>query len=139
RGREPITARLIADLFKQAGADRLMSIHLHTSQIQGFFDGPVDHLFAIPVLVNYLRSKLDPATTCIVSPGSGRVRLAERWSDTLGRPVAFILKRRDVDVVNQVKVHEVVGQVACRTCVLVDDMIDTGGWICKAAEALYEH
>ncbi|WP_169948582.1 ribose-phosphate diphosphokinase [Microbispora sp. H11081] len=139
RGREPITARLMADLFKQAGADRLMSIDLHTSQIQGFFDGPVDHLFAMPVLVNYLRAKLDPATTTIVSPDTGRVRLAERWSDTLGTPVAFIHKRRDLDVANQVKVHEVVGKVRGRTCVLIDDMIDTGGSICKAADALYEH
>ncbi len=139
RGREPITARLMADLFKQAGADRLMSIDLHTSQIQGFFDGPVDHLFASPVLIDYLRDKLDPATTTIVSPDTGRVRLAERWSDALGTQVAFIHKRRDLDVANQVKVHEVVGRVKGRTCVLIDDMIDTGGSICKAADALYEH
>ncbi|GLX98794.1 ribose-phosphate diphosphokinase [Herbidospora sp. NEAU-GS84] len=139
RGREPITARLMADLFKQAGADRLMSIDLHTSQIQGFFDGPVDHLFAMPILIDYLRDKIDPATTTIVSPDTGRVRLAERWSDALGTPVAFIHKRRDLDVANQVKVNEVVGKVRGRTCVLIDDMIDTGGSICKAADALYEH
>jgi ribose-phosphate pyrophosphokinase len=139
RGREPITARLMADLFKTAGADRLMSIDLHTSQIQGFFDGPVDHLFAMPVLVDYLKDKVDPANTTIVSPDTGRVRLAERWSDTLHTPVAFIHKRRDLDVANQVKVHEVVGKVRGRTCVLIDDMIDTGGSICKAADALYEH
>ncbi|GIH25366.1 ribose-phosphate pyrophosphokinase [Acrocarpospora phusangensis] len=139
RGREPITARLMADLFKQAGADRLMSIDLHTSQIQGFFDGPVDHLFAMPILIDYLRDKIDPATTTIVSPDTGRVRLAERWSDSLHTPVAFIHKRRDLDVANQVKVNEVVGKVRGRTCVLIDDMIDTGGSICKAADALYEH
>ncbi|WP_062440257.1 MULTISPECIES: ribose-phosphate diphosphokinase [Herbidospora] len=139
RGREPITARLMADMFKQAGADRLMSIDLHTSQIQGFFDGPVDHLFAMPILINYLRDKIDPATTTIVSPDTGRVRLAERWSDALGTPVAFIHKRRDLDVANQVKVNEVVGKVRGRTCVLIDDMIDTGGSICKAADALYDH
>ncbi|TKK88160.1 ribose-phosphate diphosphokinase [Herbidospora galbida] len=139
RGREPITARLMADLFKQAGADRLMSIDLHTSQIQGFFDGPVDHLFAMPILIDYLRDKIDPATTTIVSPDTGRVRLAERWSDALGTPVAFIHKRRDLDVANQVKVNEVVGKVRGRTCVLIDDMIDTGGSICKAADALYDH
>ncbi|MDF5754819.1 ribose-phosphate diphosphokinase [Spongiactinospora sp. TRM90649] len=138
RGREPITARLAADLFKTAGADRLMSVDLHTSQIQGFFDGPVDHLFAMPVLASYLRDKLEPATTTIVSPDTGRVRLAERWADTLGTPVAFIHKRRDLDVANQVKVHEVVGEVRGRTCVLIDDMIDTAGTICKAADALYE-
>lgn len=138
RGREPITARLMADLFKTAGADRLMSVDLHTSQIQGFFDGPVDHLFAMPVLAGYLRKKLDPATTTIVSPDTGRVRLAERWADTLGTPVAFIHKRRDLDVANQIKVYEVVGKVRGRTCVLIDDMIDTAGTICKAADALYE-
>ncbi|WP_219461285.1 ribose-phosphate diphosphokinase [Nonomuraea rhizosphaerae] len=138
RGREPITARLMADLFKTAGADRLMSIDLHTSQIQGFFDGPVDHLFAMPVLENYLKNKLDLATTTIVSPDTGRVRLSERWADTLGTPLAFIHKRRDLDVANSVKVSEVVGKVSGRTCVLIDDMIDTAGTICKAADALYE-
>ncbi|MER6946416.1 ribose-phosphate diphosphokinase [Nonomuraea sp. NPDC000554] len=138
RGREPITARLMADLFKTAGADRLMSIDLHTSQIQGFFDGPVDHLFAMPVLENYLKNKLDLANTTIVSPDTGRVRLSERWADTLGTPLAFIHKRRDLDVANQVKVSEVVGKVRGRTCVLIDDMIDTAGTICKAADALYE-
>ncbi len=127
RGREPITARLMADLFKTAGADRLMSIDLHTSQIQGFFDGPVDHLFAMPVLADYLKDKLDLANTTVVSPDTGRVRLAERWADTLGTPLAFIHKRRDLDVANQVKVSEVVGKVRGRTCVLIDDMIDTGG------------
>ncbi|MFI6508683.1 ribose-phosphate diphosphokinase [Streptosporangium sp. NPDC050855] len=138
KGREPITARLMADMFKTAGADRLMSIDLHTSQIQGFFDGPVDHLFAMPVLVNYLKDKLDLENTTVVSPDTGRVRLSERWADTLGTPLAFIHKRRDLDVANQVKVNEVVGRVRGRTCVLIDDMIDTAGTICKAAGALYE-
>lgn len=138
RGREPITARLMADLFKTAGADRLMSIDLHTSQIQGFFDGPVDHLFAMPVLERYLKDKLDLETTTIVSPDTGRVRLSERWADTLGTPMAFIHKRRDLDVANSVKVSEVVGKVRGRTCVLIDDMIDTAGTICKAADALYD-
>jgi len=84
RGREPITARLMADLFKTAGADRLMAVDLHTSQIQGFFDGPVDHLFALPMLANYVGSKVDRTRLTIVSPDSGRVRVAERWSDLLG-------------------------------------------------------
>jgi ribose-phosphate pyrophosphokinase len=138
RGREPITARLMADMFKTAGADRLMSIDLHTSQIQGFFDGPVDHLFAMPVLERYLKNKLDLEHTTVVSPDTGRVRLSERWADTLGTPMAFIHKRRDLDVANQVKVNEVVGDVRGRTCVVIDDMIDTAGTICKAADALYE-
>ena len=90
RGREPITARLMADLFKTAGADRLMAVDLHTSQIQGFFDGPVDHLFALPMLANYVGSKVDRTRLTIVSPDSGRVRVAERWSDLLGLSLIHI-------------------------------------------------
>jgi ribose-phosphate pyrophosphokinase len=139
RGREPISARLMADLFKTAGADRMMSVDLHTSQIQGFFDGPVDHLMALPLLAGYVRSKVNPSTLTVVSPDAGRVRLADQWSDRLGAPLAIIHKRRDPSVPNQVKVHELVGDVRGRTCVLVDDMIDTGGTIVQAAEALFEH
>lgn len=136
RGREPISARLVADLFKAAGADRIMSVDLHAAQIQGFFDGPVDHLFAMPVLLKYFKEKLDPSTLTVVSPDMGRVRVADIWSDKLGAPLAIIHKRRDPLVPNQVSVHEIVGQVAGRTCLLVDDMIDTGRTIAKAAEAL---
>jgi ribose-phosphate pyrophosphokinase len=136
RGREPISARLVADLFKAAGADRIMSIDLHAAQIQGFFDGPVDHLFAMPVLLEHFRSQLDPSTLTIVSPDMGRVRVADIWSEKLGCPLAIIHKRRDPKVHNQVTVHEIVGQVEGRVCLLVDDMIDTGRTIVKAAEAL---
>jgi ribose-phosphate pyrophosphokinase len=138
RGREPISARLMADLFEKAGADRLMAVDLHTAQIQGFFDGPVDHLFALPILADYLEKKLDVADVTVVAPDAGRVRVCERWTDRLGCPLAIIHKRRDPDVANQVKVFEVVGEVAGRTCILVDDMIDTGGTIAKAADALFE-
>src|SRR5215468_2632942 len=138
RGREPISARLIADLFATAGADRLMAVDLHTAQIQGFFDGPVDHLFALPILAGYLEGKLHVPNVTVVAPDAGRVRVCERWTDRLGTPLAIIHKRRDPDVANQVKVSEVVGQVAGRTCILVDDMIDTGATIAKAAEALFE-
>ncbi len=138
RGREPISARLLADLFKTAGADRLISVDLHTAQIQGFFDGPVDHLFALPLLADYIKSKLDGVPVTVVSPDAGRVRVAERWTDVLGAPLAIIHKRRDPDVPNQVKMLEVVGDVADRVCVVVDDMIDTGGTIVKAAETLVE-
>jgi ribose-phosphate pyrophosphokinase len=138
RGREPISARLMADLFEKAGADRLMAVDLHTAQIQGFFDGPVDHLFALPILADYLVEKLDVADVTVVAPDAGRVRVCERWTDRLGCPLAIIHKRRDPDVANQVKVFEVVGEVAGRTCILVDDMIDTGGTIAKAADALFE-
>ncbi len=138
RGREPISARLMADLFETAGADRIMAVDLHTAQIQGFFDGPVDHLFALPILADYLEAKLDVANVTVVAPDAGRVRVCERWTDRLGCPLAIIHKRRDPDVANQVKVFEVVGQVAGRSCILVDDMIDTGGTIAKAADALFE-
>jgi ribose-phosphate pyrophosphokinase len=139
RGREPISARLIADLFKTAGADRLMTVDLHTSQIQGFFDGPVDHLFAMPLLARHVASKVDRDRITVVSPDAGRVRVAERWTDILGAPLAIIHKRRDPDIPNQVRVFEVVGDVRDRVCVLVDDMIDTGGTIVKAAETLFEN
>jgi ribose-phosphate pyrophosphokinase len=137
-GREPISARLVADLFATAGADRLMAVDLHTSQVQGFFDGPVDHLFALPILADYLAAKLDVNHVTVVAPDAGRVRVCERWTDRLGTPLAIIHKRRDPHVANQVKVFEVVGQVKGRTCILVDDMIDTGGTITKAADALFE-
>ncbi|MDR5698816.1 ribose-phosphate diphosphokinase [Agromyces aerolatus] len=136
RGREPISARLVADLYKAAGADRIMSIDLHAAQIQGFFDGPVDHLFAMPVLLNHFKEQLDPATLTVVSPDMGRVRVADIWSDKLGAPLAIIHKRRDPLVPNQVSVHEIVGEVSGRVCLLVDDLIDTGRTIVKAAEAL---
>lgn len=136
RGREPISARLVADLFKAAGADRIMSVDLHAAQIQGFFDGPVDHLFAMPVLLEHIKSKLDAELLTVVSPDMGRVRVADIWSSKLGAPLAIIHKRRDPRVHNEVSVHEIVGEVEGRVCLLVDDMIDTGRTIAKAAGAL---
>ena len=138
RGREPISARLMADLFLTAGADRIMAVDLHTAQIQGFFDGPVDHLFALPILADYVEGKLDLSQVTVVAPDAGRVRVCERWTDRLGCPLAIIHKRRDPDVANKVKILEVVGQVQDRTCIIVDDMIDTGATIVNAAEALFE-
>jgi len=138
RGREPISARLMADLFLTAGADRIMAVDLHTAQIQGFFDGPVDHLFALPILASYIEDQLDLGQVTVVAPDAGRVRVCERWTDRLGCPLAIIHKRRDPDVANRVRILEVVGQVEGRTCVIVDDMIDTGATIVNAAEALFE-
>ena len=138
RGREPISARLMADLFKQAGADRIMSVDLHTAQIQGFFDGPVDHLFALPLLADHVQDKWPGAEFTVVAPDSGRVRVAERWTDRLGGcPLAFIHKTRDPMVPNQVVANRVVGDVAGRVCIVVDDMIDTASTITKAADALH--
>jgi ribose-phosphate pyrophosphokinase len=116
-----------------------MTVDLHTSQIQGFFDGPVDHLFAMPLLAKHVASRVPREDITVVSPDAGRVRVAERWTDVLGAPLAIIHKRRDPDVPNQVRVFEVVGDVRGRVCVLVDDMIDTGGTIVKAAETLFDN
>lgn len=139
RGREPISARLMADLFKTAGADRLMTVDLHTAQIQGFFDGPVDHLFALPLLTNYVGTRVDRSRLTIVSPDSGRVRVAERWSDLLGgASIAFIHKTRDPRIPNESTTGKVVGDVKGQTCVVIDDMIDTAGTITKAVDALIE-
>jgi len=136
RGREPISARLVADLFAAAGADRIMSVDLHAAQIMGFFDGPFDQLFAMPVLLEHFQKQLDPANLTVVSPDMGRVRVADVWSDKLGAPLAIIHKRRDPLVPNQVSVHEIIGPVEGRVCLIVDDLIDTGRTIVKAAEAL---
>ncbi len=136
KGREPISARLMTDLFKVAGANRLMSVDLHTPQIQGFFDGPVDHLWALPTLADYVASKYEADNLTVVSPDSGRVRVADIWAERLGTPLAIIHKRRDPDRPNQVEAHELVGDVKGRVCLLVDDMIDTGGTIVAAAQAL---
>ena len=137
RGREPISARLMADMFKVAGAHRLMAVDLHTDQIQGFFDGPVDHLQALPILTDYVGKKYEGEDLAVVSPDAGRIKVAEQWSKRLnGAPLAFIHKTRDVTRPNQSVANRVIGNVEGRTCVLVDDMIDSGGTICNAAEAL---
>lgn len=139
KGREPISARLMADLYKAAGANRLMSVDLHTPQIQGFFDGPVDHLWALPDLADHVAKMWGHEPLTVVSPDSGRVRVADIWAERLGAPLAIIHKRRDPNVPNQVSVHELVGDVRGRTCLLVDDMIDTAGTIVAAARALKEN
>ena len=137
-GREPITARLIADLFKAAGAKRMVSIDLHSGQIQGFFDGPVDHLTAMPVIEQYIR---DHATNpVIVSPDAGRIKVAERMQqhlgEELGADLAFVYKRRPKGSTNVAEALDVIGDVDGRLCILTDDMIDTGGTIVSAADLL---
>jgi len=139
RGREPISARLLADLFKTAGADRLMSVDLHTAQIQGFFDGPVDHLWAMPTLIDYVRTRVDTSNVTVVSPDAGRIRVAEQWANKLGGgPLAFVHKSRDIRSPNKTVANRVVGDVEGRSCVLVDDLIDTGGTIAGAVRVVLE-
>jgi ribose-phosphate pyrophosphokinase len=139
KGREPISARLIADLFKTAGADRIMTVDLHTAQIQGFFDGPVDHLFAQTLLSSYVREKYGTDDVTVVSPDAGRTKLAEKWADDLGGvPIAFIHKTRDPLRPNEVVANRVVGEVSGRLCVVIDDMVDTGGTIAKAVQQLID-
>ena len=139
RGREPISARLMADLFRTAGADRLMSVNLHAAQIQGFFDGPVDHLWAMPILTEYVRTRVDVQNVTVVSPDAGRIRVAELWAQKLGGgPLAFVHKSRDIRQPNKTVANRVVGDVEGRTCVLVDDLIDTAGTITGAVRVLKE-
>jgi ribose-phosphate pyrophosphokinase len=134
-GREPITAKLVANMFATAGANRLMSVDLHSGQIQGFFDGPVDHLMAMPVLVDYIRENL-PADFVVVSPDAGRVKVAERYTNLLHADLAIVHKRRVKDVKNTVEAVEIVGDVEGRTCVIIDDMIDTASTLCAGANQL---
>jgi ribose-phosphate pyrophosphokinase len=135
RSREPITARLVADLFQAAGADRIITMDLHSGQIQGFFDGPVDHLTALPPLAEYIRSNYHDELV-IVAPDAGRVKTAEKFAAVLNSSLAFLHKRRNRETPNQIDIHEVVGAVDGRHCVIVDDMIDTAGTVVKGAEVL---
>jgi len=138
-GREPITARLVADVLRVAGANRIVSVDLHSGQIQGFFDGPVDHLTAMhPLLTNYVRDNIN-GDVVIVSPDAGRVKVAERFSQHLNADLAFVAKRRPRGAMHEIQALDVVGDVGGRVCVLVDDMIDTAGTICAAAEQLADH
>jgi ribose-phosphate pyrophosphokinase len=141
-GREPISARLVADLLTVAGADRLVSVDLHTGQIQGFFDGPVDHLTAVPLLAGHVAEEVH-GDVVVVSPDAGGLKLARRFANCLGdagveSDLAFIDKRRPKGTHNVAEATEVVGNVAGNVCVLVDDMIDTAGTITSAVNLLME-
>jgi ribose-phosphate pyrophosphokinase len=140
KGREPITARLVSDFFTTAGADRVMTVDLHSGQIQGFFNGPVDHLTAVPLLTSYLREHAPSGDFVMVAPDTGRTKVAEQAARHAGDQVdvASVYKRRPKDAVNQVQALDVMGDVRGRMCVLIDDMIDTAGTICAAANILYE-
>ena len=140
KGREPITARMVSDFFAAAGADRIISVDLHSGQIQGFFDGPVDHLTAVPLLTDYLRLHAPSGDFVMVAPDTGRTKVAEQAARHAGErvDVAAVYKRRPKDAVNQVQTLGVMGDVDGRMCVLIDDMIDTAGTICAAADLLLD-
>ena len=115
QGREPITARLMFDLFRTAGANRLVTVDLHAAQEQGFFDGPVDHLTAMPVLIDYVRSHVPMDKATIVSPDAGRIKVSEQWAAKLGGlPLAFIHKTRDITRPNHAEAHGIIGDVQGR-------------------------
>jgi len=138
RSREAIAARMIADLYEAVGVDRIMSVDLHTGQIQGFFHNPFDHLTALPLLEQWITENTDPARRVIVSPDAGRVRLTEKFAGHLGAPIAILHKRRDPTLHNVAETLDVIGDVEGRTAVLIDDMIDTAGTIVGAAALLME-
>ncbi len=136
--REHIGARLVADMFEAAGADRVMSVDPHTGQIQGFFHQPMDHLTALPLLETWIKDNIGPEERVIVSPDAGRVRLTEKFAATLHCPMAILHKRRDPSKHNESVSLEVIGDVKGKTAILTDDMIDTAGTICGAAKLLKE-
>ena len=137
-GREPIAAKLVADLLSAAGASRMLSVDLHSGQIQGFFDKPVDHLTAMPVLLDYIEEECG-GDIVVVAPDAGRVKVAERYSQHLGADLAFVHKRHIKGKSDEVEARGVIGDVAGRHCVIIDDRIDTGGTIVAAADILKEH
>jgi ribose-phosphate pyrophosphokinase len=134
KGREPISAKLVVNILRVAGADRIVSVDLHSGQAQGFFDGPFDHLIAMPVLVEHLMKSLGKDCV-IVSPDAGRVKLAERYVARLGADLAIVHKRRQANGNNADALH-IIGDVKNRDCVIIDDMIDAGGTVCAAAAQL---
>ena len=138
-GREPITARLIVDILASAGADRIMSVDLHAGQIQGFFDGPFDHLIARPILAEYIKKHFSAKDMVIVSPDAGRVKSAERYGFDLGCEIAIIHKHRSSTKANSVEARYLIGDVKGKTCLITDDMADTAGTLCAAADLLAEY
>jgi ribose-phosphate pyrophosphokinase len=136
--REPITARLMSDLFMRAGADRLVSVDLHTGQLQGFISKPFDSLTALPIITDYLSDKLEGKTT-VLSPDAGGVKRAERYARHLDASVAFIYKRRDPTEHNLSAALNMAGKVTDRHVVIVDDMIDTAGTVCNAADMVRDY
>jgi len=138
QSREAIVARMIADMYESVGVDRIMSVDLHTGQIQGFFHDPFDHLTALPLLKTWIEDNTTAEDRVIVSPDAGRVRLTEKFAGHLGSPIAILHKRRDPTKHNVSESLDVIGDVDGKTVILIDDMIDTAGTICGAAQLLKE-
>jgi len=136
--REPISAKLLADMISAAGADRVVSVDLHSGQIQGYFDFPFDHLTALPILSDYISNELGlyNGDLVVVAPDAGRIKTAERLREYLHADLAFLYKRRSRHEANKIEEMAVVGEVQGRPCVIVDDMIDTAGTVAKGAVAL---
>jgi len=136
RPRDPITAKLVADILTSAGADRVLTMDLHAAQIQGFFDIPVDHLYGAPLLARYFKKRMDE-NWVVVSPDVGSVGRARNFASRVNAPIAIVDKRRPK--ANAIEIMNVIGDVAGKTCLMVDDMIDTAGTICQGAEALVKN
>lgn len=136
RPRDPITAKLVADILASAGADRVMTMDLHAAQIQGFFDIPVDHLYGAPLLAKYYKSMMDE-NWVVVSPDVGSVGRARNFAARVDASIAIVDKRRPK--ANQIEIMNVIGDVKGKKCLMVDDMIDTAGTICQGAEALVKN
>lgn len=137
RARDPISAKLVADILQTAGANRVLTMDLHSSQLQGFFNIPVDNLMGMPVLANYFRKKGLPKDLIIVSPDMGSVTRSRALATKFNVPMAIIDKRRPK--ANVMEVMNVIGEVEGKTCLMIDDLVDTAGTICQGAEALYNH
>lgn len=136
-GREPIAARLIVDMLSVAGADRIMSVDLHSGQTQGFFDGPFDHLIAMPLFKKYIKEHLG-RDFVFVAPDAGRAKLTQRYSSSFNADMAIIHKTRSTEKHNSVEAKYLMGDVTGRVCVIIDDMVDTAGTFCAAADMLKE-
>lgn len=136
-GREPISAKLVIDLLSVAGADRIACVDLHAGQIQGFFDGPFDHLIALPAIVKHLKEKFEGEDLVIVSPDAGRVKLTERYASRLNADIAIVHKRRSRK--NEAEAIDIIGNFKGKRCVIIDDMIDTAGTMCAAADLLMKN
>lgn len=134
--REPIAARVVVDILTNAGADRMMSVDLHSGQIQGFASGPFDHVIARPVLIDYLKTNFNKDDLVIVSPDAGRVKSAERYSNEIGCGMAIVHKYRSYSERNASEAKNLIGDVQDKVCIIIDDMIDTAGTICSAAELI---